>query len=514
MNYSDKVVAIYCRQSIEKVDSISIETQIEKCQCKIAKNETAEVYQDKGYTGSNTNRPEFQRLMNDIDRDRISKVIVYRIDRISRSIIDFSVIIQKFMNKGVGFASATENISLCGAMDRAMLNIIMVFAEFERETIQARVKDNFYARAKQGIFLSGRAPFGFEKKPYKINNYNTHILEEKPIESNVVCYVYDEYLKGKSIGSITRELNDINSEYNLDRKYTSVFIGRMLRNPVYVQSNADVYMYFKSQGAILHNDIEEFNGNGCTVYGDRKKKTKGKFTDLSHENIQLNLHRGIIKPDVWLMVQKLLSENKALKNSGKGQHSWLSGLIKCKYCGLAVTVVNGQPNGKRYINCGGHKAGYCNERTKHYTFDDIERAVEKALQEHIERFKFSETERNSEYDNQISEIKNEIGIRNNEIKNYLNAIGDGENGIAIDLIKERINQAYRVIGELNKRRLEIETKYSKSTEVDISSIVNSTWDKMNLDDRKNIAKTFISKVIISNEGIEIKFKYNNNTITA
>ncbi len=505
MVVSNKVVAVYCRQSVEKVDSISIETQIEKCKCRIAQNEKFEIYQDKGYSGSNTNRPEFQRLMQDIDSGKISKVVVYKIDRISRSLVDFSNIVQKFDNKGVDFASATEEISFSGAMNRAMLNIIMVFAQLERETIQARVTDNFYERAKHGYFLAGKAPFGFNKKPTKIGNINTHILEENPTESVVVRYVYNEYLNGKSIGSIIRELNDTSNEYNLGRKYTSVFIGRMLRNPVYVQSNADVYNYFKSKNAILHNGIEEFKGNGCTVYGNRKNKTQGKFNDLSGENIQLNLHKGLIEPDKWLIVQRMLSENKALKNSGKGHNSWLSGLTKCKYCGLAITVVNGQPNGKRYINCGGHKAGYCNSRTKHYTFDDIEYDVEAKLHKYLKGFKFVQMEKNDEYEQQIVAIQKEIAAKKNEVQNCLDAIKKSGNTKAREWLNESANKIDEELAELNLKRLELERNHSNPINTDIASTVLSEWYDMPLEEKKEIAHLFISKVVISNEEIEVIF---------
>ena len=506
MVVSNKVVAVYCRQSVEKVDSISIETQIEKCKCRIAQDEKFEVYQDKGYSGSNIDRPEFQRLMQDIDSGKISKVVVYKLDRISRSLLDFSKIVKKFDDNGVAFASATEDISISGAMNRAMLNIIMVFAQLERETIQARVTDNFYARAKLGIFLAGRAPFGFKKIPHKIGDINTHILEENPIESVVVRYVYDEYLNGKSINSIVRELNDTSNKYNLGRKYTSVFIGRMLRNPVYVQSDADVYNYFKSKNAILHNDIQDFNGNGCTVYGNRKNKTRGKFIDLSGENIQLNLHKGLIEPDKWLIVQRMLSDNKALKNSGKGHNSWLSGLTKCKYCGLAITVVNGQPKGKRYINCGGHKAGYCNSRTVHYTFDDIEYEVEIKLHEYLKDFEFVQMKKTNEYEQQIAAIQKDIAVKNEEVQNYLNAIGKSGDAKAIDWLNENASKISKELTELNIKRSELERKHSNPIDVDLASSVLSKWNDMPLEEKKDIAHLFISKVIISNEGIEVVFK--------
>ena len=134
------MIAIYARQSVEKEDSISIESQIEMCTYE-ARGEAFLVYKDKGFSGKNTNRPEFQRMMQDIRTGRkgITKVIVYKLDRISRSILDFSNMMDIFGKLGVEFSSATEKFDTSTPMGRAMLNICITFAQLERETTQQRV---------------------------------------------------------------------------------------------------------------------------------------------------------------------------------------------------------------------------------------------------------------------------------------------------------------------------------------------------------------------------------------
>ena len=134
MNRTD---AIYARQSIDKKDSISIESQIEFCQYEL-KGGQYRLYTDKGYSGKNTDRPKFQELMQDIEKGIISKVIVYKLDRISRSILDFANMMESFQLHGVEFVSSTEKFDTSTPMGRAMLNICIVFAQLERETIQKR----------------------------------------------------------------------------------------------------------------------------------------------------------------------------------------------------------------------------------------------------------------------------------------------------------------------------------------------------------------------------------------
>ena len=122
--------AIYARQSVAKADSLSIQGQIDLC--KKQASEDVRVYQDKGYSGKNTNRPAFQRMMADVERGEIQKVLVYRLDRFSRSIADFGRLWEILKKHGVEFVSINETFDTSTPMGRAMLNIIMVFAQLEQ----------------------------------------------------------------------------------------------------------------------------------------------------------------------------------------------------------------------------------------------------------------------------------------------------------------------------------------------------------------------------------------------
>ena len=133
---------IYARQSVDRKDSISIESQIDFCKYEL-KGGSCRVFKDKGYSGKNTDRPEFQKLLGEIRKGKVRRVVVYKLDRISRSILDFANMMELFQEYDVEFVSSTEKFDTSTPMGRAMLNICIVFAQLERETIQKRVTDAY-----------------------------------------------------------------------------------------------------------------------------------------------------------------------------------------------------------------------------------------------------------------------------------------------------------------------------------------------------------------------------------
>lgn len=163
------MIAIYARQSKDKKDSISIETQIEFCKREVY-GEDFKTYEDKGFTGANINRPDFQELMKDIKDGLITKVIVYRLDRISRSILNFTSMMEIFNKYNVEFVSCTEKLDTTTPAGRMVVNILIVFAQYERESTQQRITDNYYERAKLGVFLGGNTPYGYDSTVTKIMN--------------------------------------------------------------------------------------------------------------------------------------------------------------------------------------------------------------------------------------------------------------------------------------------------------------------------------------------------------
>ncbi len=155
--------AIYVRQSKDKKDSLSIKGQIDLCRHECSHPESALIYEDKGFSGKNTQRPGFQSMLKDVKEGKIRKIIVYRLDRLSRSIIDFGQLWNELEKNQVEFVSVNEKFDTTTPMGRAMIYIIMVFAQLERETIGERVTDNYYTRIRQGNWPGGAGALWHDK---------------------------------------------------------------------------------------------------------------------------------------------------------------------------------------------------------------------------------------------------------------------------------------------------------------------------------------------------------------
>ena len=305
---NNRIDAIYARQSVDKKDSISIESQIEFCKYEL-KGGNCKEYTDKGYSGKNTDRPKFQELVRDIKRGLIAKVVVYKLDRISRSILDFANMMELFQQYNVEFVSSTEKFDTSTPMGRAMLNICIVFAQLERETIQKRVTDAYYSRSQRGFKMGGKAPYGFHTEPIKMDGINTKKLVVNPDEAANIRLMFEMYAQPTtSYGDITRYFAEQGILFN-GKELIRPTLAQMLRNPVYVQADLDVYEFFKSQGTVIVNDAADFTGmNGCYLYQGRDVKPSKK-NDLKDQMLVLAPHEGIVPSDIWLTCRKKLMNN-------------------------------------------------------------------------------------------------------------------------------------------------------------------------------------------------------------
>ena len=292
MIMDDKYNAIYARQSIDKADSISVESQIEFCKYE-THGEPYEVFFDKGYSGKNTDRPEFIKMLTAIRNGNIKRVICYKLDRCSRSILDFTRLMEEFLQYDVEFVSCTEKFDTSTPMGRAMLSICVVFAQLERETIQQRIFDAYHARSKRGFYMGGRIPFGFCLEPYTIGGKKTSRYAPVPSEAAILLKMYELYMdKTVSQADVAQILN--HSGYTNPRQkdghWQRSHIARLLKNPIYVKSDSAVYHYYAEQNVHIQNDFRDFIGtNGCYLY--RKDGDK---------HLVLAPHEGIVSSDLWL----------------------------------------------------------------------------------------------------------------------------------------------------------------------------------------------------------------------
>ena len=369
-----KRYAIYARQSIDKADSISIETQIERCLFEVG-DAPYQVYSDRGYSGKNTDRPQFQQLLKDLRTGEISCVVCYKLDRCSRSILDFTQLMNLFQQYDVAFISCTEKFDTATPMGRAMLNICIVFAQLERETIQQRITDAYHSRCKKGYFMGGRVPFGFSLEPYWLDGKKTSCYQTVPEEAEILKQIYSLYRDpSASLSDVVLTLRErgITNPRRPDGIWVRTHLARLIRNPIYVMADERIYDYFVGLNAIPDNSREDFTGhNGCYLY---------RIGNEQH--LVLAPHGGIVSSEIWLQCQRNRTNSNRIK-SKTDPASWLNGILMCQKCGRAVvTRRTVGHNGKtyRYFLCSGSRGkDWICDGFKPFPAQTLEDAMEKAI---------------------------------------------------------------------------------------------------------------------------------------
>ena len=159
-------------------------------------------YDDGGYSGGSTDRPDLQRLLDDIRARKIDVIVVYKVDRLTRSLADFAKLVELFDAHGVSFVSVTQQFNTTTSMGRLTLNVLLSFAQFEREVTSERIRDKIAASKRKGLWVGGTLPLGYEMKDGKIA-----IVEE---EAELVRLIFRRYLELGSVNELLRDLKERN----------------------------------------------------------------------------------------------------------------------------------------------------------------------------------------------------------------------------------------------------------------------------------------------------------------
>lgn len=357
--------AIYSRKSKFTGKGESIENQIELCKNQLINkyniDETnIKIYQDEGFTGYNTNRPQFQKMMKDIRNKKIKCIIVYRLDRISRNVADFCNLKNEFLKYNVNFISVTENFDTSTPMGSAMLMISSVFAQLERDTIAERIRDNMYGLAKTGRWLGGNTPFGY--KSQKIENLSIdgkkrslYKLEVIPEEAEIIKLIWNKMSELKGLGKLESYLLQQGIKTRNGNNFTRFSLVTILKNPVYAIADEKIKHFFEKMNVTIYESekIKCDGKHGLIAYNKREEmigRTK-TYKDISEWIIAVGKHDGIISSKQFIQVWILIENNKDKRCRPPQQNtSILSGIIKCKYCGsyMRPRLRNSvAPNGER-----------------------------------------------------------------------------------------------------------------------------------------------------------------------
>lgn len=433
----ERFIAIYARQSVDKKDSVSIDTQIEDCKSICPKDAHIRVYQDKGFSGKNTERPDVQRLIVDIKQGIVQKVVVYKLDRISRNISDFYKLYEMMNQHQCEFVSKNESFDTTTSMGRAMMGILAVFAQMERENTQIRIKDNYQYRIKQGTWASGKAPFGFKND--KIDGVKTLTPIQEEIE--VVKWMFKTYAQEPtiSLGRIQSKLIEKGFKGKQSSKgFSRTTINHILTNPIYCVADELLYQYYQKKLIEFVNDVDQWDGEfAACIIGKNGRSLRNE--ELDGIKIYITNVKGVIDSRTFIMVQNRMEQNQQIASDNRPTNNLLelSGMLKCASCGSSIKM-QARPS----LTCTGRsQKKICDVSFKGIKFDAVRENVGIEVQNHLDTLYYTQNEKNKKRNILRKEIKDLEKQLDNLID--LATVSDSVS----DVLKKRINDLTIAIKE-------------------------------------------------------------------
>jgi site-specific DNA recombinase len=277
--------AVYTRKSSEEgldQEFNSLDAQREACVAYIASQVglgwklIPDRYDDGGISGGTMERPALQRLLQDIRDRRVDVVVVYKIDRLTRSLIDFSRIVETFDANGVSFVSVTQAFNTTSSMGRLTLNVLLSFAQFESEVTAERIRDKIAASRKKGMWMGGRVPFGYEVKDRKL------VINEE--DARHVRHIFERYLHLKSVLALTDEVNRAKIKRSSETDAPEWIRGKiyyLLANQVYVGKVRHHDRHFEGDHEAII-DAQQFDEvqKLLTIQAPRRTRSSSNAADL------------------------------------------------------------------------------------------------------------------------------------------------------------------------------------------------------------------------------------------
>lgn len=500
----NRIDAIYTRQSVDRADSISVESQVEFCKKEVL-GENIEIYTDRGYSGKNTDRPAFQKMMTDITSGRIRRVIVYRLDRISRSVLDFASVIDVFQRHGVDFVSTMEKFDTGTPIGKAMLMIVMIFAQLERETIQQRVADAYSSRSKRGLYMGGKVPYGFRLKETIVDGIRTKMYEAVPEEIPIIVQIFSMYAQPQtSLGDIARWLDSNQIKKRSGEPFSRSRIRDLVINPAYVRADCSLYHFYRSQGTIIENPPEDFIGtNGAYLYSG----VEGRRKTVSPQGHILVLapHEGLISSDIWIKCRRKCLNNAKIAKPVKAKATWLAGKIRCARCGCALSAkvyhCKTKADNRYYLCSNRQSVGGCDAGA--LDADIVDKIVFGEMTKKLEEFGVLTKQRKGTGDLQSNRLKIRIESINQEIKSLMDKIP-----MANETVMEYINRQTNALDE-EKKRLHAEifrlVEGGRCCGDKITGYLTK-WEKISMCEKIAVVDSLIENIVASQERIRINWK--------
>lgn len=541
MRNNENCIAIYSRKSKFTGKGESIGNQVELCKeyIKVHYGEEAlrdaVIYEDEGFSGGNLNRPAFKEMMTAVKERKHKAIIVYRLDRISRNISDFSGLIEELSYLNVAFISIREQFDTGSPMGRAMMYIASVFSQLERETIAERIRDNMHELAKTGRWLGGTTPTGYASESVKsitVDGKTKKACKLKiiPQEIEIIKTIFDVFVETNSLTITEAELMRRRLFTKNNKYFTRFAIKAILQNPVYMIADEDAYRYFQEQGADLFSDREAFDGTYGIMTYNRTDQEKGKTTvylPIDKWIVSVGGHKGVIPGKVWVQVQKSLEQNKSKSfRRPRSNEALLTGLLFCR-CGSRMYPKMTQrmtADGKRiytYVCKMKERSQKSVCDGKNVNGNTLDMAVVeqiKRLEEDRENFirlleqsrKFY-TSNHDQYDTQLISLRQEQEEKTKKINglvDFLTEVGDGS---AKSHIAKRIEELHRECEAIDARIQELERLTSQQELSDVEfnmlrqllSVFRDSIDEMSIEQKRAAIRTVVRKVVWDGTNVHV-----------
>lgn len=480
--------AIYTRKSTEKgleQDFNSLDAQREACEAYIASQKhegwvaLAKRYDDGGFSGGNLERPALARLLKDIEAGRVDMVVCYKIDRLSRSLLDFTKLVDAFDQHDVSFVSITQQFSSATAMGRLTLNILLSFAEFERAIIAERVRDKIAGAKRKGKFCGGTPLFGYDVER------DTHRLIINEQEAKLVRHIFKRFTEMASGLTISKELNERGlttkswttkaGVHRAGRPWNAPCIYRMLNNRTYL---------------------------GETVHGD--KTYPGE-------------HEAIIPKPLCDKVQSVLAIHRPNGRIVREKAPMpLRGIIYCGHCRRAMTTHYTQQKGRiyRYYVCTkAIKNGYSACRVRSVGAAQIEEAVIDQLRavfrspEIVAQTYLAAQEMQSQDLDHLTAEKAELEVA-------ISALRQRAAGLDADLDRAVLDNLTSHLVESTARLAQVEAELAQHqgpgiTEKEVADSlrnIDSVWSQLFPIEQKRIIHALVERVTVKADGLDVSIR--------
>lgn len=370
----NRQIAIYTRKSKVTHKGDSIGTQREECikfatdRLKLPEDQEFLFYEDLGKSGFFADRPDFKRLLNDIAQQRIKIVVAYRLDRLSRRIIDTKQFMEFLKENNVDLLVSSDNINTQVDGIDMRIDMMGMMAEWERQILTERITDNLAELAKTGRFMGGTPALGFVAVRESIgsgkkrNSYT--ILKSVPEEKKAIQRIYQLFFESRSYGKVVTKINEEGYRTKKGKHFKVVAIKDILSNPRYACADNEMYHYLYDQDANIFGEECEFDGkHGLSVYNRTEQikivdkestflnpivKSEMYARDISEWIVSIANHEGFISGKQWIETQKLMEKiGDKYDRPHRKTNALLSGIIYCPLCGKKLNVI---PESNRFTN--------------------------------------------------------------------------------------------------------------------------------------------------------------------